>query len=36
VPLSWPARHCHSPVETIDLRDVRALADLVQAVLVAP
>jgi putative aminopeptidase FrvX len=36
VPLSWPARYSHSPVETIDLRDVRALADLVQAVLVAP
>ena len=31
VPLSWPARYSHSPVETIDLRDVDALAKLIAA-----
>lgn len=31
VPIGWPLRYAHSPVELIDLRDVAALADLVQA-----
>lgn len=31
VPISWPARYSHSPVETIDLADVDALARLVAA-----
>ena len=31
VPLSWPARYSHSPVETIDLVDVDALARLIAA-----
>ncbi|HXG45472.1 MAG TPA: M20/M25/M40 family metallo-hydrolase [Gemmatimonadales bacterium] len=32
VPLGWPLRYSHSPAELADLRDVVALADLVQAV----
>ena len=32
VPLGWPLRYSHSPVEVADLRDVAALADLVRAV----
>jgi putative aminopeptidase FrvX len=36
IPLSWPARYSHSPVELIDLRDVRALADIVKALATAP
>jgi putative aminopeptidase FrvX len=36
VPLAWPLRYSHSPAETIDLRDVRALASLVRAVILAP
>ena len=36
VPLAWPLRYSHSPAETIDLRDVRALASLVRAVVLAP
>jgi putative aminopeptidase FrvX len=32
IPLSWPARYSHSPVETIDLKDVVALARLIAAV----
>jgi putative aminopeptidase FrvX len=32
VPLSWPARYSHSPVETIDLLDVWSLAKLIAAV----
>lgn len=31
VPLSWPGRYSHSPVETLDLRDLRALARLIAA-----
>lgn len=31
VPLAWPLRSSHSPVETMDLRDLVALADLLQA-----
>ena len=32
VPIGWPLRYAHSPVETIDLRDVVSLADMIQAV----
>ncbi|MFN2400044.1 MAG: M20/M25/M40 family metallo-hydrolase [Gemmatimonadaceae bacterium] len=31
IPLSWPARYSHSPVELIDLRDLVALSRLVAA-----
>jgi putative aminopeptidase len=36
VPLAWPLRYSHSPAEVIDLRDVRALASLVRAAVLAP
>ena len=32
VPIGWPLRYSHSPAETIDLRDLVSLADLIQAV----
>ncbi len=32
VPIGWPLRYSHSPVEVIDLRDVVALSDLVRAI----
>ena len=32
VPIGWPLRYSHSPVETIDLRDVVSLADIIRAV----
>jgi putative aminopeptidase FrvX len=32
VPIGWPLRYSHSPAETIDLRDVVSLADIIQAV----
>lgn len=32
VAIGWPLRYSHSPVEVADLRDVIALADLVQAI----
>jgi putative aminopeptidase FrvX len=32
VPIGWPLRYSHSPAETIDLRDVVSLADLIQMV----
>jgi putative aminopeptidase FrvX len=32
VPLGWPLRYSHSPVEVADLRDVAALAELVRVV----
>jgi putative aminopeptidase FrvX len=32
VALAWPLRYSHSPAEVVDLRDVAALASLVQAV----
>ena len=35
VPIGWPLRYSHSPAEVIDLRDVRALSDLVRAMAVA-
>ena len=31
VPLSWPGRYSHSPIEVLDLRDVQALARLITA-----
>ncbi len=31
VPIGWPLRYSHSPVETVDLADVVALVDLVTA-----
>ncbi|HEX9393210.1 MAG TPA: M20/M25/M40 family metallo-hydrolase [Gemmatimonadales bacterium] len=32
VAMGWPLRYSHSPAEVVDLRDVAALADLVQAI----
>ena len=32
IPLSWPGRYSHSPVEVADLRDVAALVRLITAV----
>jgi putative aminopeptidase FrvX len=32
VPIGWPLRYSHSPVELADLRDVAALGELVRAV----
>jgi putative aminopeptidase FrvX len=32
VPLSWPGRYSHSPVEVADLRDLEALVELVRAI----
>lgn len=32
VPIGWPLRYSHSPAETIDLRDVASLADMIQAI----
>lgn len=32
VPIGWPLRYSHSPVETMDLRDLVSLADLIVAV----
>ena len=32
VPMGWPLRYSHSPAEVIDLKDVAALADLIQAI----
>jgi len=34
VPLGWPLRYSHSPVEVIDLRDLVALGDLIHAIAV--
>jgi putative aminopeptidase len=36
VPIGWPLRYSHSPAEVIDLRDVRALSELVRAMAEAP
>lgn len=36
VGISWPLRYSHSPVEVIDLRDMRSLARLVTALALAP
>ena len=32
VPIGWPLRYSHSPVEVVDLKDVVSLADLIRAV----
>jgi putative aminopeptidase FrvX len=32
VPIGWPLRYSHSPAETVDLRDVVSLADMIQAI----
>jgi putative aminopeptidase FrvX len=32
VPIGWPLRYSHSPVETIDLRDLASLADIILTV----
>lgn len=32
LPIGWPLRYSHSPAEVLDLRDLVALADLVQAI----
>jgi putative aminopeptidase len=32
VPIGWPLRYSHSPAETIDLRDVVSLADMIHAI----
>jgi putative aminopeptidase FrvX len=32
VPLGWPLRYSHSPAEVVDIKDVEALAEMVQAV----
>jgi putative aminopeptidase FrvX len=32
VPVGWPLRYSHTPAETIDLRDVVSLADMIQAI----
>jgi putative aminopeptidase FrvX len=34
VPLSWPGRYSHSPVEVLDLRDFESLVDLIAAIAV--
>ncbi len=36
VSLSWPLRYSHSPVEVIDLRDMRSLVRLITALAIAP
>ncbi len=32
VPIGWPLRYSHSPAETMDLRDLASLADMIQAI----
>jgi putative aminopeptidase FrvX len=32
VPIGWPLRYSHSPAETMDLRDLTSLADMIQAI----
>ncbi|HEX4575567.1 MAG TPA: M20/M25/M40 family metallo-hydrolase, partial [Gemmatimonadales bacterium] len=32
VPIGWPMRYSHSPVEVVDLKDVVSLADMIQTV----
>ena len=36
VPISWPGRYSHSPVEVMDLRDLDALVDLIVALATEP
>ena len=33
VPISWPGRYSHSPIEIMDLRDMNSLVKLIQAVI---
>ncbi len=33
VPLSWPGRYSHSPVEVMDFNDMRSLVQLIQAIM---
>ena len=33
VPISWPGRYSHSPVEVLDFRDLRQLTSLIQAIM---
>ena len=33
VPISWPGRYSHSPVEVLDFRDLRQLIALIQAIM---
>lgn len=35
IPISWPLRYSHSPAEVVDLRDIRAMADMVRALVEA-
>jgi len=32
VPIGWPLRYSHSPAETLDLRDVLSLADMIRTI----
>jgi putative aminopeptidase FrvX len=32
VPISWPGRYSHSPIEVLDLRDFESLVELVEAI----
>ncbi len=32
LPISWPGRYSHSPIEVLDLRDLEALVDLIAAI----
>ena len=34
VPIGWPLRYSHSPVEVIDLRDLVTLANLIEKIAV--
>ena len=34
VPLSWPSRYSHSPIEVLDLRDLESLVELIGAIIV--
>jgi putative aminopeptidase FrvX len=33
VPLSWPGRYSHSPVEILDFRDLNSLIHLIQTII---
>ena len=33
VPISWPGRYSHSPIEIMDLRDMNSLVKLIKAVI---
>jgi len=36
VPLSWPGRYSHSPVEVLDYRDMDSLVRLLRALVLPP